>query len=100
MNFVKAPLEELYCNSLGTWNKKTVIIFRKIRIVTPQFPGLPLTNRQPAEISTLGHLAPKSWYSLLIDTELLGTTSIRPFIGTHSFIFKLKYENNALNYSP
>ena len=33
MNFGKAPFEELYCNSLETWNKKTVVIFRKLRII-------------------------------------------------------------------
>ena len=30
-------------------------------VVMPEFPGVPLTNRQPREVSTLGHFAPKSW---------------------------------------
>ena len=30
--------------------------------VKPQFPRVPLTSHQPAEDSTLGHCAPKSWY--------------------------------------
>ena len=32
MNIVKALLEEPYCNSLGTWNKKIIVIFRKLSI--------------------------------------------------------------------
>ena len=33
MNFLKAPLEELYYNSLETWNNKTVVIFKKLEII-------------------------------------------------------------------
>ena len=31
--FSKAPLEELYYNPLETWNKKAIVIFKKLEII-------------------------------------------------------------------
>ena len=54
-------------NSVDSWlSHRLIITFKKsiidIGSVTPQFLGVPLTSRQHAKDSTLGHRVPKSWY--------------------------------------